>query len=183
MELLSGKRAIISGASSGIGQAIALEYVKQGAIVGLIARRVENLKNLVNEINETGGKAYYEQADVSQYSQVKKAINSLVQSMGRLDIIIANAGVNIMTAPDPPKKDQIRFNDISEESFDKVANYINNIIDINLKGEFYTINAGLFHLMKTKIGRGISTSSIMAVKPFIVEPYYAATKAGKSWLK
>lgn len=177
-ELLKGMRAIITGASSGIGQAIALEYVKQGAIVGLIARRVEKLKELLTRIKESGGTGFFEEADVSNYEQVKRAINNLVQSMGGLDIIIANAGVNIMTTPDPPKKNQIHFIDNSEASFDKVAKYINNIIDINLKGEFYTINAGLFHLMKSKTGRVVATSSIMAVKPFILEPYYASTKAG-----
>lgn len=177
-DLLKGMRAIITGASSGIGQAIALEYVKQGAIVGLIARRVEKLKELTDRIKEIGGSAFFEESDVTNYELLKKAINKLVQTMGGLDIIIANAGVNIMTAPDPPKKNQILFIDTSESAFDKVAKYINNIVDINLKGEFYTINAGLFHLMKSKTGRVIATSSIMAVKPFILEPYYASTKAG-----
>jgi NAD(P)-dependent dehydrogenase (short-subunit alcohol dehydrogenase family) len=169
LDLLKGKRAIITGASSGIGKGVALEYLKQGAIVGLI--------DIVKQTNKLGENTFFEQADVSRYDQIKRAINSLVQAMGGLDIVIANAGVNHITCPDKPK-DIMALEDLSEQGFDHTAKYINNIIDINLKGAFYTIHAALFHFMKKSAGRILSTSSVLSVKPYIMEPYYACTKAG-----
>src|SRR5262245_16280311 len=89
----SGKCVLVTGASSGIGRAVALELARRGAKVGLIARRTEPLAQLAGEIRAAGGQAEFRAADVTDAAVLSALANELEQSLGACDVAIANAGI------------------------------------------------------------------------------------------
>ena len=91
--MISGKVALITGASQGIGAATARELSKQGASVVLLSRNKENCENIANEIQDSGNKALAIRCDVSIFKEVKSAIQKVVEVFGGLDVLINNAGV------------------------------------------------------------------------------------------
>ena len=101
MKFGQGQKVIITGASTGIGRAIAIELAKGGAQVGLIARREELLLELVNEIQTLGGKAFYRVSDISERKETLIGISELINCMGGIDILIANAGVGAQQRSNP----------------------------------------------------------------------------------
>jgi len=101
MKFGQGQKVIITGASTGIGRAIAKELAKAGAQVGLIARREELLLELVKEIQTLGGKAFYRVADISERNETVAGISGLIHCMNGVDILIANAGVGAPTTIQP----------------------------------------------------------------------------------
>src|SRR5438034_9042075 len=94
----SGKVAFITGASSGIGRALAVELARRGAAVGLLARREDLLQEVVREIEARGGKASALPADVTDANAVRAAVSALQTEFGPIDLLIANAGVGATTA-------------------------------------------------------------------------------------
>lgn len=160
--MLEGKTAIVTGASRGIGRAIALELASQGAAVvinyngsGEKAREVER------QIRENGGSASVYQCDVSDYGQCEKFIQDVIKEYGRLDILVNNAGIT---------RDGLLMK-MSEEDFDKV-------IDTNLKGAFNTIRFASRQMLKQKSGRIVNMSSVSGVAGNAGQANYAASKAG-----
>src|SRR5690349_3098925 len=89
---ISGKVIIITGASSGIGRATAIQLAREGARLALIARREDLLKSLADEIRGTGGSSFVMPLDLLQSDQVKKMIHSIQEHFGRIDVLINNAG-------------------------------------------------------------------------------------------
>ena len=158
-ENITGKVVVITGASSGLGEATARLLSAQGASVVLGARRVDRLNKLVGELTAAGGKAFAVAVDVTKRDQVKKLVDTAVEKFGRVDVIINNAGV----MPQAP------LERLKVDEWDQM-------IDVNLKGVLYGIAAALPHMKQQKAGHIINVSSIAGHKVGAGWTVYAATK-------
>lgn len=160
--MLEGKIAVVTGASRGIGRAIALRLASQGAVVIVnyngSKERAEGVKA---EIEAAGGNAVLYQCDVSDYGSCKSFIEDVVERYHRLDILINNAGIT---------RDGLLMK-MSEDDFDKV-------IDTNLKGAFHTIRFASRQMIKQRSGRIINMASVVGVTGNAGQANYAASKAG-----
>jgi len=153
------KVIVITGASSGIGEATAKLLAKHGATVVLGARRSERLEAIAKEIRTAGGTAEYQTLDVTQRSQLEAIVQFAQSKFGRVDVLINNAGVMPLSALDQLKVDE----------WDRM-------IDVNIKGVLYGIAAVLPVMKAQKTGQIINLSSIggHAVSP--TAAVYCATK-------
>jgi len=142
---LTGKVALVTGASSGIGRASALALVKQGAKVALAARRVEKLDALVAEITTLGGVALAIPTDVLKQEDIANAVTKTVATFGRLDILLNNAGVGSIE----------QTLDMTNDGWDKVIN-------TNLKAYFFMAQTAAKEMIKNKWGRIINIASILS---------------------
>ncbi len=160
--MLRGKIAVVTGASRGIGRAIALRFAKEGATVIVNYNgSEEKAQETLREIEESGGKAAIFKCDVSDFEQCKEFIRAVIRDYGALDILVNNAGVT---------KDGLIMG-MSEEDFDRV-------IDTNLKGAFHTIRFAVRQMLKQKSGRIINIASVVGVSGNAGQANYAASKAG-----
>ena len=152
-QTMEGKVAVVTGASRGIGKAIAVKLASKGATVVInyngSRERAEEVKN---EVESAGGKAVIIQCNVADFDACKEFIETVIKEQGRIDILVNNAGIT---------KDGLLMK-MSEEDFDKV-------LDTNLKGTFHTIRAALRQMIRQRSGR-ISGNAGQA--------NYAASKAG-----
>lgn len=156
---ISGKVVVITGASSGLGEATARHLAERGATVVLGARRVERLQMLVEEITRGGGKASARPTDVTDPAQVQTLVDTAVEQYGRLDVMLNNAGV----MPHSPLERR------------KIDDW-NRTIDINIKGVLYGIAAALPHMQRQNAGHIINVSSVAGHKVGKNNAVYAATK-------
>jgi len=156
---IEGKVVVITGASSGNGEATARHLSGQGAIVVLGARRVDRIKSLAAELNRNGGKALAIPTDVTHYDQVKRLVDTAVQTYSRIDVMINNAGL----MPHSPLE-RLKIDDW------------NQMIDVNLKGVLYGIAAALPYMKQQKSGHIINVSSVAGHKVRPGSAVYAATK-------
>lgn len=160
--MLNGKVAVITGASRGIGRAIAVKLSSMGAVVVINYNgSEERAKEVQNEIEEHGGRASVYQCDVSDYEKCEVFIQDVIREYGHLDILINNAGVT---------RDGLLMK-MTEEAFDQV-------IETNLKGAFHTIRFASRQMLKQKSGRIINMSSVVGVTGNAGQANYAASKAG-----
>ena len=160
--MLEGKTAVVTGASRGIGRAIAQKLASQGASVVINYNgSEEKALETQQKIQENGGTASIYRCDVSDYGQCEKFIQDVILEYGRLDILVNNAGIT---------KDGLLMK-MSEEDFDRV-------IDINLKGAFNTIRFASRQMLKQRSGRIINMSSVSGVTGNAGQANYAASKAG-----
>ncbi|HEX7344782.1 MAG TPA: SDR family NAD(P)-dependent oxidoreductase, partial [bacterium] len=154
---LNGKIAWITGAGSGIGEATAKRFAREGAKVALTDLHPEGIARVASEI---GGGVFTAVADVSNRDQVQAAAKGIVEKFGRLDILIANAGVT---------KDGLALK-MSEANWDLV-------VDVSLKGTFLCCQAAMRHMMSQKSGRIVTTASVASLgNPG--QANYSAAKAG-----
>ncbi len=161
---LTGKVALVTGASSGIGRASALALATQGAKVVVAARRLDRLQALVAEIKNHGKDGLAIQMDVTRKADIDNAVAQTVKTFGRLDILLNNAGVAEF-AP---------FLEMTEAQWDKT-------IDTNLKGYFLVAQAAAREMAKNKWGRIIMISSIASAGVgvgFTQIAQYCASKGG-----
>lgn len=160
--MLSGKIALVTGASRGIGKEVALGLAKQGATV-IVNYQSSEAKALEvkNEIEANGGKAAIYQCDVVDFAKTEEMIQSLIKEYGRIDILVNNAGIT---------RDNLVMK-MSEEDFDRV-------LDTNLKSCFNTIKHMYRQFLKQKSGRIINISSVVGVSGNAGQANYAASKAG-----
>ena len=156
---VDGKVIVITGASSGVGEASARLLSSQGATLVLGARRAERIQALADELNGKGGKALAVPTDVTDRTQVKHLVDSAVEKYGRVDVILNNAGV----MPHSPLE-RLKVDDWEQ------------MIDVNLKGVLYGIAAVLPHMKAQKNGHIINTSSVAGHKVRPGSAVYAATK-------
>jgi NADP-dependent 3-hydroxy acid dehydrogenase YdfG len=158
-ENIEGKIVVITGASSGLGEAAAKHLSALGATVVLGARRADRIKELASEITNNGGKALAVAADVTQLDEVKKLVDSAVEQFGRVDVILNNAGIMPLSPMD-------RLN----------VEEWNKMIDVNIKGVLNGIAAVLPYMKAQKSGQIINTSSVAGHKIFTGSAVYSATK-------
>jgi NAD(P)-dependent dehydrogenase (short-subunit alcohol dehydrogenase family) len=165
MHSLEGKVALVTGAGSGIGKAAALALGKAGASVVVMSRTAEEVEKTAQEIEKAGGRAKAMTADTSDDAAMKELVGTLVKELGRLDIVVANAGINGMWAP---------IDDLKPDEWDKT-------ISVNLRGTYLTIHHTVPHLKKAGGGSIIIVSSINGTRTF-TNPgatAYSVTKAGQ----
>lgn len=160
--MLNGKIAIVTGASRGIGKAIALEFASNGATVIVNYNgSADRAEEVVKEIEARGGKAESWQCDVSDFTGCEAFITEVIKKYGKIDILVNNAGIT---------KDGLLMK-MSEEDFDRVLN-------TNLKGTFNTLRFVSRQMLKQKNGRIINMSSVVGIMGNAGQANYAASKAG-----
>ncbi len=167
-ERLDGKVAFVTGASSGIGRAIALELARRGAHIGCVAyhSRPAEAEEVARELEALGSKTYVCQLDVSNAGQVREMIQATVDNLGRIDICINNAGVEKYTP----------LLEIEEHDWDLVLN-------TDLKGAFFCTQAAARHMVdQGRGGRIINISSVHEDLPFPGFTPYACAKGGMRML-
>jgi NADP-dependent 3-hydroxy acid dehydrogenase YdfG len=159
MSNIKDKVIIITGASSGIGEATAHELASKGAKVVLAARREDRLLKLQQEIQSAGGQAIYKVTDVASAKQMEELASYAVKEFGKIDVIVNNAGV-MPLSPVHEKK-------ITEWEM---------MIDVNIKGVLYGIAAVLPYMRERKEGHIINVSSIAGHLVFKGSAVYSGTK-------
>lgn len=158
-ENIQGKVIVITGASSGLGEASAKYLSERGATVVLAARRSDRIEKLAKEIQENGGKALAVTTDVTDAQQVQSLVDTAVKEFGRVDVMINNAGLMQQSPLESQKIDEW-----------------DNMIDINIKGVLYGISAILPQMKKQKSGHIINVSSVAGHKVTPAGSVYCATK-------
>jgi NADP-dependent 3-hydroxy acid dehydrogenase YdfG len=155
---IEGKVVVVTGASSGLGEATARNLTAGGAKVVLGARRFDRLASLAKELGL--GENDIVQTDVKDCAQVKRLVDTAVASYGRIDVLLNNAGLMPSSLVEKLQ----------------IADW-DNVIDVNIKGVLYGIAAALPHMMNQKSGHIINVSSVAAHKVRGGSTIYAATKA------
>lgn len=160
---MTGKRvALVTGASRGIGRAIALRLAAEGCYVVINYNgSKEKAEEVQQEILQAGGQAHIYQCNVADFQACGEMFKDTISKMGHLDILVNNAGIT---------KDGLLMG-MSEEDFSKV-------VDTNLKGTFYCIRNAARTMIKQKKGRIINLSSIVGISGNAGQANYAASKAG-----
>jgi NADP-dependent 3-hydroxy acid dehydrogenase YdfG len=156
---IKDKVVVITGASSGLGEATARLLSSEGATVVLAARRKDRIEALAKELNDRGGKALAVPTDVADRPQVKQLADKAVDTYGRLDVMLNNAGL-MPLAP----LEELRIDEWDQ------------MIDVNLKGVLYGIAATLPHMKQQKSGHIINVSSVYGHKLGPAATVYCATK-------
>ncbi len=160
--MLKDKVAVVTGASRGIGRAIALEFAKEGATVVINYNGSEaGAREVLEEIEKNGGKAAIMQCNVADFDQCEAFIKKITEDYGRIDILVNNAGIT---------KDGLLMR-MSEEDFESV-------LDVNLKGAFHCMRFVSRQMMKQRSGRIINMASVVGVAGNAGQANYAASKAG-----
>lgn len=160
--MLTDKIAVITGASRGIGKAIAIYMAKLGAQVVINYNGSEEKAGEVQkEIIEAGGRAFICRCDVSDFRQCECFVKEITAKFGRIDILVNNAGIT---------KDGLLMS-MSEEDFDRV-------LQVNLKGTFHMIRFASRQMLRQRYGRIINMASVVGVAGNAGQANYAASKAG-----
>ncbi len=156
----AGRIAVITGASSGIGWALARALAAQGCKVGLVARRGEQLAALAAEIEQFGGIAAHAVGDVSERQQALDAIHEVAGRLGPVDLLVANAGVGAPTTVEP-----LNVGDVEK------------MFRVNVLGVVYSLEAVLPQMLERRSGHLAAVSSLAAYKGLPGESGYTASKA------
>ena len=156
---IENKVVLITGASSGIGQATAELLAKKGAKIVLAARRENRLQELADKIKKAGGQAIYQVTDVTNPEESKKLVQYAKENFGKIDAIFLNAGI----MPSSP------LSALHVEEWE-------NMVDINLKGVLNGLAAVLPEFTAQKSGHVITTSSVAGLKAYPNGGVYGATK-------
>ncbi|MRN53161.1 SDR family oxidoreductase [Paenibacillus monticola] len=159
MENLKSKVVIITGASSGIGEATAKLLAQRGAKVVLAARREDRLQTLVKDIEAEGGKAVYIRTNVASFADMQKLVQFALEQYGRIDVLVNNAGVMPLS----------QLNELKVQEWDQM-------IDINIKGVLYGIAAVLPTMREQQAGHIINLSSMAGYSVSPTSSVYSATK-------
>lgn len=156
------KIIFLTGASSGIGEALALALAQRGAKLGLLARREELLKKLAEKCENAGGKASYFAVDVTDAKAVAEAAESLRNEFGKIDILIANAGIG----GNNPETCNLRPDAVAK------------VINVNLLGAVNAVAAVLPPMLENKSGQLVAVSSLAGFRGLPKSAAYSASKAG-----
>ena len=165
MAALAGKVVVITGASSGIGQACAYELARRGAAVVLGARRIDRLDETVAEIERAGGRASAFPVDVTREDDVTSLVAQATSRFGRLDVVVCNAGFGFYGTLEQTPPEMMR-----------------QMMDVNYMGTFYAARAAVPLFRAQQSGHLIVVSSIVARRGIAFMGGYTATKAAQSGL-
>lgn len=157
---LSGQVAVVTGASSGIGRALAKELAAHGCRVGLVARREPDLRSLASEIHAAGGTAAVAVADVAEREQIHAAVAAIRDQLGPIELMIANAGVGRETRLEPVNLDDVE-----------------RMVRVNLLGVVYSFAAVMPEMLANRRGHLVGISSLAAFRGLPGESAYCASKA------
>ena len=160
MSFWKDKVVFLTGASSGIGEALAIEISKSGAVLGLLARREELLKQLAEKCRAAGGTARYFACDVTDAAAVQKAADDLRAEFGRIDILIANAGIG----------------GNNKETRALEPEFVKQVIDINLMGAVNSVYAVLPQMLERGAGQLVAISSLAGFRGLPKSAAYSASK-------
>jgi NAD(P)-dependent dehydrogenase (short-subunit alcohol dehydrogenase family) len=144
MHPFAGKVTLITGGNAGVGRATAIEFAKQGASVVVSARREQEGRNVISEINALGGKAIFVRTDVSKERDVQAMVAQTLETFGRLDCAFNNAGIEQDLTPLP---------DQTEATYDR-------IMDVNVKGVWLSLKHGIPAMLRTGGGAIVNTASL-----------------------
>lgn len=159
---LDGKVALVTGASKGIGRAIARYFAQQGAQVAFTyLSSVEQGQALESELSELGTKAKGYRSDAADYAQAEQLVDEVVKEFGRLDVVVNNAGIT---------RDGLLMR-MTEEHWDTVQR-------VNLKSVFNLTKAAIKPMMRAKSGSIVNITSVVGIKGNAGQANYAASKAG-----
>ncbi len=158
---LSGQVALVTGASQGLGRAIAAELARNGAKVACIARNADKLAEVTQSIEEAGGEAAAMSCDVRDRDRVEQVVDDVLERWERLDILVNNAGVTRDTLL--PR--------MSDDEWD-------DVLSTNLRGPFLFMRAASRHMMRVRYGRVINISSVSGLIGNPGQANYSASKAG-----
>lgn len=162
MKLLSNKTALITGASRGIGEAIAKKFAEEGANVAFTYKQsVEKANALAESLTQLGVKAKGYQSNAASFADADNLIKQVLQDFGRIDVLVNNAGIT---------KDNLLLR-MSEEQWD-------DVLDNNLKSVFNLTRFTAYHMLKQKGGSIINISSIVGLTGNAGQANYTASKAG-----
>jgi NADP-dependent 3-hydroxy acid dehydrogenase YdfG len=156
---ISGKVIVITGASSGMGEATARDLAAKGAKVVLGARRADRLDAIVKDITDAGGEAVAVVTDVSKRNDVQTLVDTAKRTFGRVDVVFNNAGLMPLSPMESLRIDE----------WDRM-------VDVNIKGTLYGIAAALPHMKEQKSGQIINVSSVYGHKAVATGAVYCATK-------
>ncbi len=156
---LKDKVFIVTGASSGIGEELCKQLSSSGSLIVCAARRLDELERVCSIINSSGGRSIPSKTDITILEECKEMVNSAIDSFGRIDGLVLNAGISMWA----------RFEDITDISFFK------NLMDVNYMGAVNCAHAALPHL-KSSGGKIISCSTGQALMGFPRHSGYAASK-------
>jgi 3-oxoacyl-[acyl-carrier protein] reductase len=160
MQTIAGKVALITGAGRGIGRAAAIAFAQEGIHVGLVGRTLENLQKVAEELKQYNVKVAFAAANVADLDSVTKAVESIRGELGPIDILVNNAGISKFGS----------FMELTPEEWTK-------IIDVNVKGVYYTTRAVLPEMIERSTGDIINISSTSGQKGAPVTSAYSASKA------
>jgi short-subunit dehydrogenase len=159
----SKKVVFITGASSGIGRALAVELGRKGASLGLLARRAETLREIAEEVEGAGGHALALPADVRDAEAVRGAADQLREKFGRVDVLVANAGVGVTT-----------------DARNLEAKEVADVMGINVLGAVNSVTAVLPEMVEQGSGQLVAISSLAAYRGLPKSAAYCASKAALS---
>lgn len=160
MQDIKGKVALITGGGRGIGRATAIALAKEGVHVGLVGRTLENLENVKSELAEYDIKVSVQTANVADLNEITSAVEAIRSELGPIDILLNNAGISKFG----------EFMGLSPEEW-------TNIVDVNVKGVYYTTRAVLPEMVERQSGDIINISSTAGQKGGPVTSAYSASKA------
>ena len=158
---LSGRIALVTGASQGIGRACAVKLTEAGAAVALVARNLEKLNEIAGQINSQGGKAFVFACDLSEEEQIKSAFKAALAQLGKIDILVNNAGIT---------RDQLVMR-MKRADWDAVIN-------TNLTSAYLCIQQLIGSMLKQRWGRIINITSVFGQMGQAGQANYASSKAG-----
>lgn len=161
MGLLDGKVALVTGGSRGIGRAIALRLAEEGADLAICARNAAAAGEVAAAIETLGRRCLVRQADVSDAEQAAELVTATIAELGRLDVLVNNAGVT---------RDNLLMR-MKDEDWDEV-------LAINLKGAFNCVRAAVRPMLKARGGRIVNITSVVGLLGNAGQANYAASKAG-----
>ncbi|HJZ64676.1 MAG TPA: SDR family NAD(P)-dependent oxidoreductase [Candidatus Acidoferrum sp.] len=165
MTRLAGKVSLITGGGTGIGRGTALAFAREGAKVAVAGRRLKKLQEVVNEIKATGGEAIAVACDVTRAADAQNAVRNAVETFGKLDVLVNNAGVLSVST----------IEEIPEDEWDR-------LIDANLKGPFLMCRAALPEFRKVGGGAIVNVGSVLGLVAMKKRAAYCASKGGVTLL-
>ncbi|MFJ7665219.1 3-ketoacyl-ACP reductase [Lysinibacillus sp. NPDC097162] len=160
MQTITGKTALITGAGRGIGRATAIAFAKEGINVGLVGRTLENLQQVEKQLKAYDVKVAIATADVANLQSITTAVESIRAELGPIDILVNNAGISKFG----------KFLELTPEDW-------TNIVDVNVKGVYYTTRAVLPEMIERESGDIINISSTAGQKGAPITSAYSASKA------